>query len=597
MFGHPKGLRTLFFTELWERLSYYGMRAILVLFMVASWNVAVRDFPDLAAFAGTLRRSNDNVTIYLRGRLSPATLELLNDESVSISESEALQSALLEDLNKIIEGESIYDEARFADIALSEQTRRLAETNPEGKKLARLNRRLLEASYPGQINRGQGGLGLKTETAGAIYGLYTALVYLLALPGGWIADRILGLRRAVFAGGCVIAAGHFSMAIPGIGTFFLGLILIVIGTGLLKPNISAMVGDLYPEGGARRDAGFSVYYMGINIGAFIGPLICGYLGEDIDWHLGFSAAGIGMVFGLVQYKLGLKALGTAGLPASDESSVRWAALRQFMAGVGCLAGLIGIICLATAATGLRLNLERLAQGTGVFIVLVAMIYFVWVLVWGRWSAVEKKRFGVIIILFFGSAVFWSGFEQAGSSLNLFAARLTDLQILGREIPASWLQSVNPIFIILLAPVYGWLWVWLGSRQPSIPVKFALGLLLLGIGFLVLAWAAFYASEANKVSPAWLIVTYFLHTSGELCLSPVGLSSVTKLAPKPLVGQMMGIWFTATALGNLMAGLFGGQFESASLTHLFGFVFITSASTGILLLILKNPIKKLIGDLS
>lgn len=492
MLGHPRGLQTLFFTEMWERFSYYGMRALLILFMTAT-----------------------------------------------------------------IESE---------------------------------------------------GMGLTTETAGAIYGLYVALVYLMALPGGWIADRLLGQRQAVFVGGCIIAAGHFSMAIPATATFFSGLLLITIGTGLLKPNVSAIVADLYPEGGARRDAGFSIFYMGINLGAFIGPLICGALAQGFkmgswiefsgNWHYGFGAAGFGMVAGVIQYRLGYPGLKDAGLRvvhAQHPTAVRDARRKL---GRGLLLGLgLALLAVGLQAMGvIQLTAEKVANGTGVFIVGLAAVYFAWLLAAGGLDTLEKKRLGVIICLFIGSAIFWAGFEQAGSSLNLFADQLTNLNILGWAMPSSWLQSVNPLFIILLAPVFGWLWVWLAHREPSIPVKFALGLLLLAAGFLVVAWGASFAGADHKVSPMWLVMTYFFHTAGELCLSPVGLSSVTKLSPRRLVGQMMGLWFTATALGNLMAGLMGGLFEKLALPTLFGSVALLAGGTGVLFLLFTPWIRRMIGPL-
>ena len=478
MFGHPRGLMTLFFTELWERFSYYGMRGLLVLFL-----------------ADAMR----------------------------------------------------------------------------------------------------GGFGMDAQTAGAIYGLYTGMVYLLALPGGWIADRILGQRQAVFIGGCVIAAGHFSMAIPATETFYLGLVLIVIGTGLLKPNVSAIVGDLYPEGGGRRDAGFSIFYMGINIGAFVGPLICGYLGENIDWHLGFSAAGVGMVFGLLQYKLGFKYLGDAGLPKNIDSEARAQATSTMYKALVGLVGIIAVIALLQFSAIIHLTLPGVAQAMGVVIFLIAVGYFIYVLIVGNLNTAEKKRLAVIFFLFISSAVFWAGFEQAGSSLNLFAERLTDRDIFGWLMPASWLQSVNAFFIIALAPVFSWLWIWLGHKQPSIPIKFALGLILLGAGFAVLAWGSIYAYTA-AVSPMWLIITYLLHTTGELCLSPVGLSSITKLSPPKFVGQMMGIWFTGTSLGNLLAGLAAGKFEVMPLPELFGTVALITAGFGVIAVLISRPIKKMIGGI-
>ena len=479
--GHPRGLMTLFFTELWERFSYYGMRGILVLFLVDAM---------------------------------------------------------------------------------------------------------------------RGGFAMSTATAAAIYGLYTSMVYLVALPGGWIADNLMGQRNAIFAGGVIIACGHFSMAIPTTYTFYQGLILIIIGTGLLKPNVSAIVGGLYPEGGARRDAGFSIFYMGINVGALCGPLICGYLGENINWHYGFGAAGVGMVLGLIQYRLGYKYFHTVGVMVREDKEKTRRAVRKLAIGVGCLLGVIAILAILRLSL-VEFTIHGFARGLGYFVIVLSILYFSLVLFLGKLETAEKKRVVAIFFLFIGAALFWSGFEQAGSSMNLFAERLTDRVFLGWEMPASWLQSVNPIFIIVLAPVFGWLWVALASRrrEPSIPVKFFSGLFLLGVGFLVMAWGALYASnDGPGVSPAWLVVTYFVHTLGELCLSPVGLSSVTKLAPKRLVGQMMGTWFMGAALGNLIAGLVAGKFETWPLPRLFLGVAVMAAGTGFLFLIFSRPIKKLIGTI-
>jgi POT family proton-dependent oligopeptide transporter len=479
--GHPVGLMTLFFTEMWERFSYYGMRALLVLFLVTGAQ--------------------------------------------------------------------------------------------------------------------QGGLGLSDETATAIYGLYTASVYLIGLPGGWIADRIMGQRKAVFIGGIFIAMGHFSIAIGWAVTFYLGLVLIVIGTGLLKPNVSAIVGDLYPEGGARRDAGFSIFYMGINLGAFIGPLVCGYLGEKVNWHLGFAAAGIGMVLGLIQYRLGYRSLGNAGLRHIAPGQ-RSRAVRVLTVGIALVILITAVMVLLRSGGVVMLTPHSVASSLGYLIPGLALAYFFYQMIFGGFDSADKKRIVVIFILFIAAAVFWAGFEQAGSSMNLFAKRLTDRMIFGWEVPASWLQSVNPIFIILLAPLFGLLWVALGPREPSIPAKFALGLILLGGGFLVLAWACTYVGDINgefhKVSPAWLIVTYLLHTLGELCLSPVGLSSMTKLSPRKLVGQMMGIWFMATSFGNLVAGLVAGSMESLGLVELFGSVALVTIGVGVLLLIASRAVNNLIG---
>lgn len=536
-FGHPVGLSTLFFTEMWERLSYYGMRGILILFMTAS----------------------------------------------------------------------------IAD----------------------------------------GGLGFNDRKSAAIYGLYTSMVYLLALPGGWVADKIWGQRRAVFVGGCIIAAGHFTMAMPLLGLpdqvcFFLGLVLIVLGTGLLKPNISTIVGELYPEGGARRDAGFSVYYMGINVGAFAGPLVCGFLGENVNWHLGFSAAGFGMLFGLIQYKLGGHRLGNAGFLKTDEpASVVARRARTFYTTLAGIVLGLGLFAVLASRGTIPVTLAQTATWLGHGIVILTIVFFSVLTLnpaWGAgmaalWAAliavfvprlgidagaprataialgvfvvvslarlamsrggvsIEKRRLLVIFWLFMLAALFWSGFEQAGSSMNLFAERLTDRTYFGWEMPASWLQSINPIFIIIFAPLFGLLWTSLAARSvnPSIPLKFALGLLGLASGFLVISWGAANATEAAQASVAWLVVTYFLHTAGELCLSPVGLSSITKLAPAGRVGQMMGIWFIASALGNLFAGLVAGQLEDLAPATLFRNVMLIVGAGGILALLLAPGVRKLMGD--
>ncbi|HEX9287017.1 MAG TPA: peptide MFS transporter [Thermoanaerobaculia bacterium] len=478
--GHPRGLSTLFFTEMWERFSYYGMRGILLLFLVASI--------------------------------------------------------------------------------------------------------------------GNGGFGLTDRTGAAIYGLYVGLVYLMALPGGWIADRILGQRRAVFIGGCIIAAGHFSMAIPTVPSFYLGLCLIVVGTGLLKPNVSAMVADLYPEGGSRRDAGFSVFYSGINVGALLGPLVCGFLGEKINWHLGFGAAGVGMVLGLLQYRMGARHLGGAGLRLADDVPDARPAIRRLGMGVAAAFAVIVLAVVLQLAGVLHLSLYGVAKGTGYFMLGLALVYFGSVLFFSRLSTAEKKRIGVIFVFFMAAVLFWAGFEQAGSSMNLFAERMTQRVILGWEMPASFLQSVNSIFIILLAPVFGALWIRLGRRQPSTPAKMGFGLAFLAIGFLILAWGASFTAGGLRVSMLWLIVTYLLHTVGELCLSPVGLSSVTKLSPKSLVGQMMGTWFMGTALGNLIAGLAAGGFQGMGVAELFSAVAKVTAVAGIVLLLLSRPIRRLMGTL-
>jgi len=480
-FGHPRGLATLFFTEMWERFSYYGMRALLILFMT--------------------------------------------EETIS--------------------------------------------ANP--------------------------GMGYDVTTSAAIYGLYTSLVYLLSLPGGWVADNIWGQRKAVFVGGCIIALGHFTMAVPSEYSFFLGLILIILGTGLLKPNVSTVVGELYPEGGARRDAGFSVFYMGINMGALIGPLLCSFLGENYNWHWGFSLAGIGMVLGLIQFRMGYKHLGDAGLLRSDDQEDIARKEKKFYVVTGVVAAVLVTFGFLVSSGVLPLTLTEIATFLGSGILILVALYFIYLLGFAGHTKDEKKRIGAIIWLFLLSAIFWSGFEQAGSSLNLFGRDFTDRMVFGWEMPAGWLQSVNSTFIIILAPLFGILWIWLAKRSanPSIPMKFALGLLGLAAGFFVISWGAANSSAENPSPMAWLIVMYFLHTVGELCLSPVGLSSITKLAPVNRVGQMMGIWFVGTALGNLFAGLVAGQLETLAPSSLFWNVALMIGGAGVLAVLFSPPIRKLI----
>jgi POT family proton-dependent oligopeptide transporter len=483
-FGHPRGLATLFFTELWERFTYYGMRALLILFMTASLD--------------------------------------------------------------------------------------------------------------------QGGLGFDVLKAGAIYGLYTSMVYMTALPGGWIADRFIGQRRAVLVGGSLIALGNFTLVIHSTPTFFIGLLLIIMGTGLLKPNISSMVGSLYTEKDNRRDAGFSIFYMGINLGAMIAPFITGYLGQRIDWHLGFGAAGLGMVIGLIQYTLGGKYLGEAGLHPNrlTEPAAIAKQKKNIYTGLAIAVGVISLFYLAQTTGIIDLSLQTIIRIIGVGIICLPVIFFTLILVKGGWGPVERKRIAVVAILFLFTALFWAAFEQAGSTLNLFADRYTDHSIFGFNFPSSWFQSVGSIFIVILAPVFAWLWVKLGKHEPSSPAKFSLGLLFAGLGFLLLVPASKIAlSQGIHVSPTWLIGVYLCHTIGELSLSPVGLSMVTKLAPQRIVGQMMGIWFLTNSIGNFMGGQVAGLFESLPLPSLFGSVVATTFFAALILAIFIKPIRKLMGGVN
>ncbi|MBF8269535.1 MAG: amino acid transporter [Gammaproteobacteria bacterium] len=484
---HPRGLSTLFFTEMWERFSYYGMRALLV-FMIAA----------------------------------------------------------------------------TAD----------------------------------------GGLGFDDATATAIYGIYTAAVFVAPLPGGWMADRLLGAQRAVWYGGIIIMLGHFTLAIPATSTFYLGLVFVILGTGLLKPNISAIVGELYQDNSHRRDAGYTIFYMGINLGAMVGPLICSTLGESarFGWHYGFAAAGVGMLFGLIQYRLTRHHLGNAGLLPdhlrADGTHKSPPSHGWLKVGIGvALTALLTLLGITGAWT---FNAVELAHWTTLTIALMAILYFAYVFIFGQLNATERKCVSVIVVLVFAEVIFWSGFEQAGSSLNLFAERYTDRLFLGVEIPTGWFQSLNPLMILILAPFFAALWINLGKRNldPSTPAKFAFGLIQMGLGFLFMYGASRFVINGETVLPTWLFFTYLVHTTGELCLSPVGLSAVSKLSPKRFVSQMMGIWFLGSALGNILAGLLAGRFNPESLNDMPGLylqIIAIGVGTGVLLLLLSKPIKKFTGN--
>jgi len=495
-FGHPSGLSTLFFTEMWERFSYYGLRAILILFMTA-----------------------------------PLAL---------------------------------------------------------------------------------GGLGWGVERAGAIYGTYAASGYLMCLPGGWVADKVLGLRRSVFWGGVLIMCGQASLAVPH-GTFFLypGLIFIALGTGMLKPNISALVGQLYAPGDVRRDAGFSIYYMGINVGATFSPLICGWLAQGegfqhvlaklgIDpttsWHFGFGFGALGMALGLLQYVLTGKRLGNAGLivfgarTAEEITSAR----RKLGLALGGVLAVIAIIVALSLGGVVSVTPTGVSRMMNFVLLGVVVGFFAWLFSAGNWTPEERKRLVVILVLFLAATVFWSAFEQAASTLNLFAQNQTTNSIFGISYPASWLQSVNAFLIIVLAPVAGLVWIKLGRRDPSTPAKFSLGLFFLGAGFAVMILAATAAANGQKVSPLWLVLTYLLHTVGELCLSPVGLSAMTKLAPARVTGLMMGVWFLASSVGNKIAGTVAGLTAKFTGQQIFGTVTVVALVFSLILALLVRPIKRMMA---
>ena len=438
-FGQPRALATLFFTEMWERFSYYGMRAILVLYLIAP---------------------------------------------------------------------------------------------PDG------------ATPPG------GGLGFSDADAAAIYGTYSSLVYLLPLVGGWVADRLTGPRRAVLMGGIIIAAGHFTMAVPTEALFWCGLLLIALGTGLLKPSVSAMVGGLYSPDDTRRDGGFSIFYMGINLGALLAPLVVGYLGEEINWHIGFAAAGVGMLLGLAQYVAGWRGLGTVGIAVPNPAPPS----ERRRAGVITLITLAAII-LVLVADHLLFGFD-ITDITVMFtfvVVGIAIFYFWRLFRQPDLTVLDKDRLRAFLYLFLAAVLFWAIYDQSGSTLNEFASKYTDLDMGIFTIPISWLQSINPVFIIIFAPIFAALWTKLADRAPSTPAKFAIAIFGIGLSFAIMIPPAMQAAQGENSSVWWLVSVYLVQTWSELLLSPNGLSATTKLAPPGLLSQMLALWFLATAVGDSLGG--------------------------------------------
>jgi len=443
LFGHPIGLRTLFLTEMWERMSYYGMRALLVLYMTG----AVTGF------------------------------------------------------------------------------------NP--------------------------GLGWSQVEAQAIYGIYSGMVYFMVVPGGWIADNILGHQKAVLIGALIIALGHFTLAIPIEQTFFLGLIFVVLGTGLLKGNISTIVGQLYEGQDDKRDSGYTIFYMSINIGSTLGFLICSYLGEKIGWHWGFGAAGIGMTFGVIQYIKHRHLLGDAGMHPNempDEKRLKYTNyLKVSLVGMFLVigAGLLGFFVIDP-----RFFAEQFAY----FLTIIAGLYFIYLFLFAGLNAAERKNLILLFLLFIGAAAFWSGFDQSAGSLNIFARDYTDLSVAGYVIPVGWLQFANPVIVVLFAPIFAGIWAQLArmNLDPSLPFKFAIGLLFMALSFFIMIIAVNIAIESSPVGMQWLLLTYLFQTWGELALSPIGLSAFSRYGPKRYMGQMFGLWFLASAIGGVLAGLLGGE---------------------------------------
>ncbi len=448
-FGHPIGLSTLFATEMWERFSYYGMRALLVLFLMAGIN--------------------------------------------------------------------------------------------------------------------QGGFGLSKEEAFTIYGVFTFLVYVTPLIGGVLADKLLGQRATIYIGGLTMAAGQFLLALSAINGdnmdarqfwFFVGLGTLILGHGFFKPNISTMVGQLYDDNDPRKDGGFTIFYMGINLGAFIAPLVAGYLGENVAWQYGYLSAGIGMLIGVTWFICRAeKSLGHIGLAPNSDPARTSLNMKDWMHIA------IFFVCLIGGVIGFLAGWGAMAAQAQTILIWIACIggggYLVTSIIRGTENADQWKRVGVILILALFNIFFWVGFEQAGTTFNVFALDNTNRMVLGFEIPASWFQAINAIFIVALAPVFSLLWVALGKKKlnPKTPFKFAWGMMLLSIGAAIMAIADTISnggSELIKVSPLWLTTVYLLFTMGELCISPIGLSMITKLSPHKLTSTLMGVWMFSFAAGNLGA---------------------------------------------
>lgn len=436
---HPKGLYLLFFTEMWERFSYYGMRALLTIYCISSIS--------------------------------------------------------------------------------------------------------------------KGGLGWAAEQAGQLYGFYTGLVYITTLAGGFLADRFLGQQKSIVIGGILITMGHAALAVQNIYSFYLGLILLILGTGFFKPNISSLVGQLYPDGSPLKDAAYTIFYMGINIGSFFGILICGYLGERVGWHYGFGAAGVGMAAGMVIFSYQKHLLGTVGMLNKSPKNV----LKD---------------------QDINLNSSTIA-----------------------FTKMEWDKIIVILVLSFFSIVFWMSFEQAGSSMSIFALNYTDryIDFLNFEVPSSWFQSLNPLFIMLLAPAVSVLWVRLASSGKNIsnPVKFAIALFLAGIGFATLGLGSINIPQGAKsaeVSFWFLVFCYLFQTIGELCLSPIGLSSVNKLSPPRIFSLMFGVWFLAVGCGNYISGAFGGLIDKISsensLSYFFMVIAVFSIVSAAVMYLISKPLKKM-----
>jgi proton-dependent oligopeptide transporter, POT family len=477
-FGHPRGLATLFMTEMWERFSYYGMRALLPLYLVA-----------------------------------PA------------------------------------------------------------------------------------GLHFSAGAATAIYSVYVSLVYLLALPGGWVADRFLGPRKTVAVAGVVIMSGHLALALPTTGTFFAGLALVAIGSGLLKANISTMVGHLY-EGpdDPRRDGGFTIFYIGINVGAFAAPLAIGTIGENVNWHLGFGLAALGMALGLAQFLLGTRHLSHRSdiVPTPLPAEQKAATLRKGLIWLAIAAVFYGVV----GFTG-HFTLNWALIPLTVIGLIVPIVVITRILRDKDLDATERSKVSAYVWFFVAAAVFWMIYDQGGSTLSLFADGKAENSVLGWDFPVSWYQSVNPVMIMALAPVFAWAWLWLNRRgkEPSTIVKFSSGLVLVGASFFLFLAPLSIAEGGHKAAALWLVAIYFTQTVGELLLSPVGLSVTTKMAPAKYASQMMGVWFLAVTAGDATTGLLSIAEVDLNKTGIVALEAVLAVIAGVAVWMYRKKVKQLMGDVN
>ncbi|WP_442596518.1 peptide MFS transporter [Neobacillus sp. D3-1R] len=472
-FGHPKGLFTLFFTEFWERFSYYGMRAILVFYMYYK----VKD----------------------------------------------------------------------------------------------------------------GGLGIDETLALSIMSIYGSLVYMSGIIGGWLADRIFGTSKAVFYGGILIMLGHIALAIPGsVSMFFISMVLIVLGTGLLKPNVSTIVGEMYSEEDNRRDAGFTIFYMGINLGGFLAPLIVGSISDNYNFHYGFAIAAIGMFLGLVMFVLTKKKnLGLAGATVPNPLSPSEKKKTFTWIGLGIAA--VAILCAVLIPAGL-LTFASFINIVTILALVIPTMYFIVMYRSPKTTAVERSRIIAYIPLFIASVMFWAIQEQGSTILASYADKRTQLDFAGLHISPAWFQSLNPLFIIIFAPIFAWVWVKLGKRQPTIPQKFSLSLLFSGVSFLVILLPGYLGGTDSLVNPLWLVLSYLICVFGELLLSPVGLSATTKLAPAAFSAQTMSLWFLSSAAAQALNAQVVKFYTPETETAYFGIIGGASIVLGIILLALSPKIQ-------